>query len=242
MYVDARTRFVDLVRSCSTEQLATTVPCCPAWTVRDLAAHLSSVCNAFVEVPHPLQRGDRIDFDVHDSERARVIDDVTEAAVTERRGWTLEEVLAEWEAGLARACAVLSGAEPLPPGSAETVKYAAVGDLAIHLQDARGALGLPGDRDIPAAHLVYGSWTILLERRVDDAGLGAIRIIDRVVGEGTPVAAIEGEWFEVLRALSGRRSVGQMRAMFREGDPEPYVPLLTTFSPPVHDIIEVGDA
>jgi uncharacterized protein (TIGR03083 family) len=238
LYLDAHRRFVNLVTTLDDDQLATNVPCCPAWSVRDLTAHVTSVAIRFVEAPHPLQEGDEIDFEVKGNDRARIIDDVTEEAVRARRGRPLAEVLAEWDAALPRSLDVLAGRAALPPGSAETVKYAAVGDLAIHLQDARGALSSPGDRTIAAAQFALESWMLLLQRRVAASGLPAVTILDRTIGEGEPAAVIDADWYEVLRGLSGRRSEHQLRAMFVRGDPEPYLPVLTTFQPPATDIVE----
>jgi uncharacterized protein (TIGR03083 family) len=237
-YVDARDRYVALVRGLDAAQMATVVPTCPAWTVQDLTAHVTSVCSLFVDVPHPLQEKDGVDFDATDPARAKRLNDATEAEVVARRGRELEEVLSEWDLVLPRALSVLSGASPLPPGSSPTTKYAVVGDIALHLQDARGAVGIPGDREIASAVIAYESWLTLLGLRLAATGLPALRVRDRVVGSGEPDAAIDGEWFEVLRALSGRRSRDQMLALFVDGDPGSYLPLLTTFEPPAYPIIE----
>lgn len=237
-YADARQRFVDLVQGLSDEQRSTRVVACPDWTVKDLTAHLTSVCALFVEVGHPMQEDGKIDFDLTDPARAKRMNDATGEQVRLRKGIDLDGVLAEWDGVLPRALGVLAGREPLPEGSPPTVKFAVVGDIAIHLQDARGALGLPGDRAIPAAVIAYESWLMLLHRRITAAGLPALRVRDRVIGEPDPGAVMAAEWFEALRALSGRRSREQMRAMFVEGDPDPYLPLLTTFAPPAQPIVE----
>jgi uncharacterized protein (TIGR03083 family) len=238
LYLDCHQRFVGLVTTLDNDQLASNVPCCPAWSVRDLTAHVTSVALRSVEEAHPLQQGDEIDFEIKGNDRARIIDDLTEHAVRARRGRSLDDILAEWHTALPRALDVLAGRAPLPTGSAEAVKYAVVGDLAIHLQDARGALNLPGDRTIPAAQFAFESWVLLLQRRVAANGLPAITIIDRTIGEGEAAAAIDADWYEVLRGLSGRRSEHQLRSMFIRGDPEPYLPVLTTFQPPATDITE----
>jgi hypothetical protein len=186
-----------------------------------------------------LQKDDgKIDFDATDPVRAKRLNDATEEEVVLRRDHTLEQVLVEWHDALPRALRVLSGEEPLPPTSAPTTKFAVVGDIALHLQDARGALGVTGDRTFAAASIAYESWLMLLAVRLPAAGLPALRIRDRVIGTGEPEASIQAEWYEVLRALSGRRSRDQMRAMFVDGDPERYVALLTTFEPPAVAILE----
>jgi uncharacterized protein (TIGR03083 family) len=238
LYLDTHRRFVGFVTTLDDDQLETNVPCCPAWSVRDLTAHVTSVSIHFVQAPHPLQAGGAIDFETKGNGRARIIDEVTEHAVLARRGCSLAEVLAEWDAALPRALDVLGGRAELPAGSAESVKYAVVGDAAIHLQDARGALGIAGDRSSPATRFAFESWMLLLRQRVAASGLPGITIIDRTIGEGEPAAVIDADWYEVFRGLSGRRSERQLRDMFVRGDPELYLPVLTTFERPLTDIVE----
>ncbi|MHB8467959.1 MAG: maleylpyruvate isomerase family mycothiol-dependent enzyme [Acidimicrobiales bacterium] len=237
-YVDTRDRYLRLVRGVDPDQLATTVPTCPAWTVQDLTAHLTSVCALFPDIGHPLQEDGVLDVDTTDPARAKRMNDATEQEVVLRRGRDLERVISEWDEILPRGLRVLAGAEPLPDGAPPAVKFAVVGDMCIHLHDARGALGLPGDRTIPSATIVYESWLTLLGRRLPAAGLPALRVLDRVVGDGEPAAVIDADWYEVMRALSGRRSPDQMRAMFVKGEPDLYLPRLCTFVPPEHPIIE----
>jgi len=48
VYREARERIVGLVRGCSAEQRARTVPGCPQWTVADTVAHLAAVAGEVV--------------------------------------------------------------------------------------------------------------------------------------------------------------------------------------------------
>ena len=51
------------------------------------------------------------------------------------------------------------------------------------------------------------------------------------LGEGSEVA-------ELFRALGGRRSQRQLRAMTWSGDVDAVAGVLTSYSPPIHDLIE----
>jgi len=48
LYVQAQASFVDLFQSLDSEQMATRVPCTPAWTVRDVLSHVSGVTDDIV--------------------------------------------------------------------------------------------------------------------------------------------------------------------------------------------------
>src|SRR6185503_10007323 len=55
-----------------------------------------------------------------------------------------------------------------------------------------------------------------------------------------PAASLSADRFELLRALTGRRSVSQLRGMKWDGDPEPYLPAFEwgPFRVPAADIVE----
>ena len=66
--------------------------------------------------------------------------------------------------------------------------------------------------------------------RLDQGGRPALRLRtgdqDWVEGTGSPAASLAADPFELFRALSGRRSLDQVRALAWDGDPEPYLDLL----------------
>ena len=131
---------------------------------------------------------------------------------------------------------MLAGAVPPLPGTPAWLVSAPVADLAVHLHDVRGALRRPGDQDTPATRLglrIYARW---LGERLDQAGRPALRLRtgnrEWVEGSGRPAAILTAGAFELFRALSGRRSPGQVRAFAWDGDPEPYLDLFAPYPMP----------
>lgn len=211
-YAAARASIVALVGGLAPEQLATPVPTCPGWTVHDVVAHLAGLATDAV---NGVGAGDDIDG-------------WTARQVGDRRGATLDELLAEWESASTAVEAQLAAGEMRLP--------AAVLDAVTHEHDIRGALGLPGNRDEPtlllASRMFTGLWTSNLER----AGLAALRVAAEANGDEPHIRASE---FEVFRVAFGRRSRAQIAAMIGGvGDAEPYVDLLCVFGPSAVDIVE----
>jgi hypothetical protein len=111
-----------------------------------------------------------------------------------------------------------------------------IADTATHEHDVRGALDAPGARDSDAvdiaarwgAQMLDGSQPLRVET---DAGA-------LVVGDGTPVVTVEASRFELLRAMTGRRSLDQMRAYRWEGAPSPERLVLPIFTPRADALVE----
>jgi hypothetical protein len=55
--------------------------------------------------------------------------------------------------------------------------------------------------------------------------------VDRTIGDGEPVATLRTSTFELFRALQGRRTKEQVRAMDWEGDPSPVLDHFFIFGP-----------
>jgi hypothetical protein len=86
---------------------------------------------------------------------------------------------------------------------------------------------------------IYARW---LGRRLDERGRPALRLRagerDWVEGAGPPAAVLAAAPFELFRALSGRRSAGQVRALAWDGDPEPYLDVLSPYPTPPSPLLE----
>ena len=219
MYAATRARLSDLFRTLSLEQLEAVVPSTPSWTVLDVARHLAGVAD---------------DIGAGRIEGAAT-DPWTAAQVEARKEASLDEVLSEWDAKAPIVEKLLDEAGP--------AAYRLVIDVVTHEQDVRGAVGLPGGRDEPSADWSLQQLVGGVDYATRRAGVGPLRIrggTDEwiVGGEGEPVATVTAPAYELLRALIGRRSVGQIRAYEWEGDAEPFVELLPIFPAAATDITE----
>jgi hypothetical protein len=118
-------------------------------------------------------------------------------------------------------------------------------DAAVHEQDIRGAVDIPGARD---GEQITGAVEFLLSTFLRPAatelGLGPLALrtddVDAVLGDGTPVATVITDTFELFRAATGRRSADQIRHWLWNGDPTPYLPLfaLGPFTLRADDLVE----
>src|SRR5207302_9159669 len=79
---------------------------------------------------------------------------------------------------------------------------------------------------------------------IEGRGLPALRWVAGreawVVGEGEPAASVEGSPFDVFRAMTGRRSANQIRALDWDGDADLFVPAFGygPFTLPETDLVE----
>ena len=121
-WVDAQRRVIDLVGGLDAQQGERRVPACPDWTVRDLFSHM-------VGLGVDVLAGDEPND--HNSTW-------TQRQVDERRGHDLTTLVEEWRGVTEPMQAYMRerGTRPL-------------GDLVIHEQDLRGAIGVSGARDTP---------------------------------------------------------------------------------------------
>jgi uncharacterized protein (TIGR03083 family) len=237
-YADARRRFPELLAGLDQAALLTPVPACPAWTVRDVLAHVAGVAADAASGTYFPGAADAWG----DSRLAAARDDWTARQVRSRRDRSVAALFAEWTSWAVILEPMLAGTIPPPPGSPAWLLPAPVADLAVHLHDVRGALRLPGDRDAPATGLglrVYARW---LGRRLVLRGRPALRLRaagrEWAEGSGRPAAVLAADAFELFRALSGRRSLEQVRALAWDGDPEPYLDLFAPYPMPASPLAE----
>jgi uncharacterized protein (TIGR03083 family) len=218
-YRELRTELIALTRA-RRDDLEATAPATPEWRVRDLLAHLGGVC----------------DDVVHGNLAEVGANTWTAAQVEKRLRWTVDEVLADWEE---HGSAVEALIDQAPAGMFGQLLF----DGWTHGQDIRGALRAPGGKDAPAAARSYAWATETLEGRDRGDGRPELSLITEggvcMVGSGPPGATLRAARFELLRAMTGRRSQAQMRAYTWEGEPDPDRLLLAPFfHPPSDDLIE----
>jgi uncharacterized protein (TIGR03083 family) len=238
VYADAHRRLRKLLEGLDKAALAAEVPACPGWTVRDVAAHITGVAADTARGSYFAGAADAW----ADTQLAAACDRWTAGHIRSRRDRPLGAIVAEWTGWVAALEPILAGTVPVPPSAPAWMLPAPVADLAVHLHDVRGALGTPGDRDAPATRLglrIYAHW---LGERLNQAGCPALRLRaagrEWAEGSGRPAATLTASAFELFRALSGRRNIGQVRALAWDGDPEPYLGLFAPYPMPVSPLAE----
>lgn len=211
VYADVRTRLSALVGPLDDAVLATIVPATPDWRVRDAVAHMTGIVSDLLE-------GNFAGLGT---------DEWTAAHVAARRDVPFSKVLDEWSTKSPVLEATLTEA---PPELAALL----IGDLACHDFDVRGGLGDRDGRESEATAIAVNLYADGMVGRVTQAGLAPLRV-ESTDGQawgadaGDAAAAVRASSFELLRAITGRRSAEQIRALDWTGDPEPYLPLFATY-------------
>ncbi len=217
-YATTRGRITELVAGLSDDDAAVVVPACPAWTVKDLLAHLVGVPADLVARRNP--GGDTQAW--------------VDAQVAERRPRPVENLLAEWgEIG-----PQFEGLIERKPALFAGLLY----DQVAHEHDLRGALGQPGARDTEALRLSMNVECEQLTTDLHRLDLPAVRLSANggtwLAGEGEPGLTIDTDLFEVFRLLGSRRSDRQMRAAPWQGEFDRFLPALSHMPLPIHDLVE----
>ena len=211
LYLGTRERLLALLAELDDAGLATPVPACPGWAVRDVVAHLCAVSQ-----------------DVLAGRQTGIpTDEETAAQVSRFAGVNLAGILAAWAPAAPRFGQLVG----------DLTVWPAVIDIASHEQDIRGAVGRPGARDTDVIRLASGrilGWLrppVPLRITVEDAEF-------RVGPEDGTELRLATTRFEAFRWRMGRRSRTQLAALDWSGDPAPVLEHLTIFGPSPADIIE----
>jgi uncharacterized protein (TIGR03083 family) len=235
-YQEARRR----VAALAAHDPGAVVPAAPAWTVREMVAHLAGLAADWVNG----------NLDEYAS------DVWTAAQVDARSGWDLDRVLEEWETAAPQLESILRqpGAVGLPeplntafgPVPAMAWPDIIVTDLALHEHDIRGAVARPGARRSDAVMIAMRSHVGLLRfvgaaRRLPVLTLEPTDA-DRTyaIGRGEPGAAVRAPLFELFRATGGRRSRSQIEALDWSGDYVPWLDhiVMPSYTAPAEPLIE----
>jgi uncharacterized protein (TIGR03083 family) len=184
------------------------VPTCPDWSVHDVVAHLAG--------------------GVEDAMTGRLeglgTEGWTAAQVDARRDTPTPQILREWNG---RAPVFETFLDP-----AGDLGRQAVADIVSHEHDIRTALSAPGARDSDAVRIALGWSAAQLIASAAAHGL-ALRVRAREgmdLGRPRADVTVTGSAFELLRAVTGRRSVDQLREMDWNGDCEAVIPAFSWFS------------
>lgn len=201
-------------RVLSDRELETTVPACPHWSVLDVARHLTGLAvDCSVEtLPGPE------DWEEEVMDRRHV---------DARRGLGLDEVLEEWREASPGFEKTLANVDPRMAG-------AIVGEYACHEQDVRGAVGRPGARSSVCTVVATDVFVNALLHRVGAAGLPTLQVHAGELTWGAPPgdagSEVRGDSFDLFRAITGRRTAEQIRALDWRGPVGAADAYLTAFS------------
>lgn len=216
-YAGVRERITALVRSADPDLI---VPSCPAWSVKDVVAHVTGVVDDVL--------AGRLDGVATDA--------WTEAQVVARRDRPLDDILREW-AEKAPAFEGMLDDIGLPGQQA-------VFDVTTHEHDLRGALRQGGAHDSDGVRIGLGWVAPQFVAGMPAAGLPSLCLRtedgDEWMTDGSPIAIVTASAFEFLRCLSGRRSRAQLQALNWTGDAEPYLPAFEfgPFRTPENDVLD----
>jgi uncharacterized protein (TIGR03083 family) len=229
----------DLVRDAG-EAVATVVPASPAWTVRDVLAHLVGVCQSQAEDTAPEEPETdimKVLVGWNEPDRTAARDRWTGEMVAARRERSVPELLEEWDGWERAAVATVNR------GGLSAMRLPAlVTDLVLHSQDLRAALGVPGDTTREAGQLTLSSLLFLLDLRITAAELPALRVEEAggkvLAGKSAQGVVLAGTRHELIRALGGRRTRDQIAPMLTGDGSDRYLPLIPLYDPPEQPLPE----
>ena len=222
VHEDAFERLADLLKRLDDRDIETAVPACPGWTVLDVTRHLTGlvVDMAGETLPGPEDWVEEVMDRRH---------------VDGRRGMSLTEVLDEWQGAAPGFEKTLTNIDGRMAG-------AIMGEYACHEHDIRGALGRPGARTSLCTTTATDTFLTAFIGRADAAGLPPIHVRagDRSWGaaDGQAVATLTGDPFEMFRAVTGRRTLEEIRSLGWQGDAEPYLSVFSAFGIPDTSLAE----
>jgi len=235
------------IRQSLTEQLLdlddgawdTPIPVRREWTVKDTLGMLAGFAEALIEGHWNEDYSDAWadkDLRLRLQERFQEMIDL-------RRDRSGEEVLKEWTGLAPRMERMMSGQDAFPPGIHPFAAWTYLWAVVQNAHNIWTALGVASkDRDSEATTLCLESAVYWLDMRLQAKAIPALRVRtgqeEWVIGDGIPQATVTAPRFELFRALSGRRSLDQIRAFSWDGDPKPYLTVFSPFEPPLEAIIE----
>ena len=224
LYEQLRNDISELVKGLDPAALETPVPATPGWSIRDVVAHIAADAAYVLSGDFPVEF-----FQAFGDESAVVVlNDWTGRQLEERKGHSLEELLAEWEGSAAELTAMMRGEKPWPEGILGFADLIVLTDAAVHQQDIFGALGIERGREDAPIKIGLSGYIATMGWRLAPAGIAPLRfdVGDKsyTAGDDEPGATVRANRFEFFRAMSGRRSPEQIAAYEWNGDPEPYIP------------------
>lgn len=223
VYDGIRKELSELFGGLSKEDLERPVPATPGWTVRDIATHLTADATCTINGDFPKAFFEN--FGQPDA--IAEVNAWTARQIEERRGRSIEDLLAEWEKSSITLTSMMRGETEWP----DIVPFGdrvLITDATVHQHDVYGALDKQGDRASAGIKLGSSGYVAMLGFRLTAAEDPKCLKVDAgdkswIVGGEEPDATVRASRFEFFRALSGRRSPEQIRAYDWTGDPDPFI-------------------
>ena len=210
LYRAKRRELLELVHQLGAEELGTVVPATPAWTVKDVVAHLVGITSDL----------NALRFDAPDPETW------TARQVESRRSASVAELEAEWEQEADRF------EEGLRLLGYELGSHY-VGDLLQHSQDVREALGREDVADDLALAVALDFYVDAFSQALAGNGEGAVVVHVGeeawTAGRGPAVASVTADRLPLLRAFGGRLALGDVRALAWSGDVDAVLPFVNAY-------------
>lgn len=235
------------IRRSLTEQLAdidasawdVPIPVRPEWTVKDTLAMLTGFAEALIDGRWNNDYSDAwSDKGLRDRLHERF-----QAMIDLRRDRSGPAVLEEWARLAPRMERMMDGLDPFPAGTHPFAGWSYLWAVVQNAHNIWTALGVASkERDAEATMLCLESAIFWLDMRLQAKSLPALRLRtgdqEWVIGDGIPAATVTAPTFELFRALSGRRSLEQIRSFSWDGDPQPYMGVFSPFEAPVEAVVE----
>ena len=201
----ARDRYVAVQREFAAHILAgeTTlrVPACPEWTVRHLLAHQVHQLQGFAAGDFPVEAAIAAIHGRTRAERAAARarqDSWIDAGVSSLLRLDVDELVHEWSSRI----------RTTDDGVLEVL----LPDVTVHLLDLCGALGCLDHRQMSAVEDALAYWSEQAAARLQASGGGSF-----ATAPSTADVVLEGSPYEVLRALTGRRTRHEVAKLQRKG-------------------------
>src|SRR5437867_7316913 len=173
-YEETRKTMSDIVRTLDPAVLNSTVPSCPAWSTKDLIAHVTGIATA-IATGNGVRNINLAMF--WEPAVAEAREEFVDAEIVARRGKELAEILDEWEGSATSLLPMVRGERPFPDGTPAFADWVVVTDVGVHHHDLRGAVGMPGDRDSLATGLSLRSYVEAMRFRTQAHSLPTLRIV-----------------------------------------------------------------
>lgn len=220
------------------QQWAAPIPIRPQWTVKDTVAMLTGFAEALIDGNWTEDYSDSwSDHSIRDRLHERM-----DGLIAARRDRAGDEVLKEWDGHAAKLERMLAGEDPFPAGTHPFVAWSYLWAVVQNSYNVWAALGIVKTRNFQATILCLESAVMWLDMRLQAKNKPALRIragtTEWVVGDGAPAATVTAPAFELFRALSGRRSLSQIREFDWDGDAEEFMDVISPFEPPKEAFVE----